>query len=163
MKISLDDPLSWQKISPKKLPTHIFERHLVPENHFIMLTIGVPRYDIELARHRGINLQGTVDSAMKRLRERPQGYETSSFRGLNKGEVLARALAYIQELELGKVDIDEVFDRIGGSRRVLRFGIDDISSERPFWETFQGDMSPYDVFMQEVIENPNAIYRDRLV
>lgn len=160
-KISFDDPLAWEKISPELLSRHILKGHLC-DKWYLMKLLGVPRYDIELAEYRGFKLQDVIEESIIFLERNPLFILNQSFRGFEIREVISRTLHYIEEKDLGKVNWDIVNNLIPNTR-VYGFSIEDMSSDVPFSPSRKDDKTHYDKFVEEVLENPNPIYRNRLV
>lgn len=90
----------WETCSPASLRGHIVNAHLKAH---ILMTLGIPRYDIEVAALRGIQLDWVVQKAYEKL-ARPEA-ETKGEDTIERyKQMIVKTLLYIEKLGLATID-----------------------------------------------------------
>ena len=122
-------PEGWKNCTPQSLRGHIVNIHLEPRN---LVLIGVPRYDIEVAEARELDLDWVVKKAIQRM-----GMRRAELQGITRGELtglfdiaryrelVAKTLKVIDMADLAEVNWDLV--------NTLHPGASELEVN-PFWD-----------------------------
>ncbi len=103
--------------SDTEIMHHLGGIHLTPAQFY---SYGIPCYDIDLAKYRGILLDGVVDSIYQRL-ENPERYGFDEHQPITVSEYrtyLVKTLKYIEKRKVGTVDWKRVENTVSGASQI---------------------------------------------
>lgn len=139
---------NWYDCSPNSLRGHMVNAHFRP---LILHRLGIPRFDIEVAAYRGIELGWVVRKAYEKLErpdheikaERDRFMDYSFVSVDNYKEMIIKTLLYIEQKELATIDWERAKKSFGKATEI-KLNVDEDSNEGPFAETLERELKFFD-------------------